>query len=124
MSGRPRPLGTVAQPDEDNMTDGWAGYQASRNRVRAPGPRYRSWGTGTTTAEARRVRALAIASARMLRHLPGRRLRRGEWAMSVPGVEPDNVRGWRFYAGLALMPNEHTTWPLAVLLRVMWGEKF
>lgn len=121
-----RPLGSAKPPEGYNAPPGWAGYVALRDlNAREPGPRYRAWGTGWTTAEGRRLKAIMRASVRTLRRLPGPRHKRGRFSVEIEGVEVEPVRvgGWRRYAGLPVAVVAKSTEPVEVLLRIMRGER-
>ena len=126
MTARPRPLGTAKPPEGYNAPPGWSGYVATRDlNAQAPGLRYRAWGTGWTTAEGRRLKAIMRAAVRTLRRLPGPRHKRGRFPVDIEGadVEPERVAGWRRYAGLPMAVVAGSTEPLEVLLRIMRGER-
>ena len=120
-----RPLGSPGRAEGDNVPAGWPGYLARRDLTAyAPGPRYRAWGTGWTTAEGRRLQGIMRAAARTLRRLPGPKHKRGRFAVDIEGadVEPERVAGWRVYAGLPVAVVAKSTEPVEVLLRIMRGE--
>ncbi len=123
MTGTRRPLGSPCRPEGDNAPPGWLGYVARRDpTARPPRPRYRAWGTGKTTAEARAALAMIRDCARVLRGLPGVKWKRGRWPVDVAGAEPERVAGWRFFGGLPVAVVAGSTRPLAVLQRIMEGE--
>lgn len=120
-----RPLGSPGRAEGDNAPTGWPGYLARRDvTAYAPGPRYRAWGTGWTTAEGRRLQEIMRAAVRTLRRLPGPRHKRGRFAVNIEDVDvvPERVAGWRVFAGLPVVDVAGSTRPVEVLLRIMRGE--